>query len=127
MSTSFRLDETSNGQEIVARAHSRFARTTARKARLVADQVRGKTVGEAVEILRFLHRPSGSPFVLRTVLSAMKNAEEVHPEPETLVIAELRVEDGPILKRIRPRAMGRANRIRKRMCHIHVYLSEPNE
>ncbi len=115
---------TIQGVEVVACAHARFVRSTARKVRLVADQVRSKTVGEALEILQFLHRPSATPHVLRAVKSAAKNAEAVHPEPENLVVRELRVDGGPILKRIHARAMGRAVRVRKRMCHIHVYLTE---
>lgn len=115
---------TANGEPIIARAHARFIRSSARKVRLVADQIRNKQVGEALEILRFLHRPSGTPHVLRAVLSAAKNAELVHPEPETLRIADIQVNGGPIVKRIHARAMGRAARIRKRMCHIRIFLAE---
>jgi len=115
---------TAKGEAVVASAHARFIRATPRKIRLVADQIRNKTVAEALEILQYLHRPSATPHVRRALLSAAKNAELVHPEPETLLISELRVDGGPILKRIRPRAMGRAARIRKRTCHIHLFLTE---
>ncbi len=117
-------ETTVQGDPIVASAHARFVRATPRKVRLVADQVRYKTVGEALEILQFLHRPSATPHVRRAILSAAKNAEMIHPEPENLVIGELQVDGGPMMKRIRPRAMGRAARIRKRSCHIHVFLTE---
>lgn len=116
--------QTAQGDPVVAKAEARFLRSTARKVRLVANQVRNKTVAEAIEILRFLHRPSGTPFVLRAVLSAAKNAENVHPEPETLRIAEIQVNGGPMMKRIHARAMGRACRVRKRLCHIRIFLAE---
>lgn len=115
---------TANGLPVVACTHARFLRATPRKVRLVADQIRNKTVGQAIRILEFLHRPSATPHVRQALLSAAKNAEAVHPTPEDLVIGELRVDGGPTLKRMRPCPMGRASRIRKRTCHIHLFLTE---
>lgn len=124
MSRKDEVQFTAKGDRVVAVAHSCFIRATARKVRLVADQIRNKTVAEALDILQYLHRPSATPHVKRAVVSAYKNAEAVHPEPETLHIGELRIDGGPMMKRVRPCPMGRAARVRKRSCHIHVFLTE---
>ncbi len=124
MSRKGRQEYTAQGAEVVSQAHERFIHTSPRKARLAADLVRNKTVAEALNLLQFYHKPSATPHMRRAILSAAKNAEDFHPEPESLLIAEIRVDGGPMFKRIRPRAFGRANRIRKRTCHIHVYLTD---
>ncbi len=115
---------TADGRPIVSRAHTRSVHVAPRKARLVVDLIRNKTVAEALEILAFTHRPSAVPYVLNTLRSAAANAENIHPEPGNLVVAEIRVDGAPMMKRIRPASMGRAVRIRKRMSHIYLALSE---
>jgi large subunit ribosomal protein L22 len=100
------------------------ARLSAQKARLVADQIRGKGVEEALELLTF--SPKKAALIIKKVLnSAIANAEH----NEGLDIDELRVstifvDEGMSLKRIRPRAKGRADRIVKRSCHITVKVAE---
>lgn len=118
---------TQQGAPVVSRATIRFIGSSPRKVRLVADKVRSKTVAEAFGILRFLHRPSGTPHIRRALLSAVKNAEAVYANPEKLVIGELQVNDGPMLKRVLPMPMGRAGRVRKRSCHISIFLTEAPE
>ena len=110
-------------QLVTVRAHARFVRVSARKARLVADHVRGKSVQEARSILAFSPRSVAEDW--RKVLeSAIANAEHNHD----LVGDDLRVlnataDEGPTLKRFRPRAMGRATRIRKRTSHLTITLT----
>ncbi|MDX1971514.1 MAG: 50S ribosomal protein L22 [Candidatus Sumerlaeia bacterium] len=125
-------DTTQSGEVVVSRASAKYIHCAPRKIKLVADQIRNKTVTEALEILNFLHRPSAVPYVLRVLDSAVANAEKkaeegqiaVIPEPDKLVIGEIRVEGAPMMKRIRPASMGRAVRIRKRLSHIHLKLIE---
>jgi len=111
------------------RATHRFARISPRKVRIVMDQVRGKPLNEALEILQFNHR-RGASFIDKVVRSAMSNALNSETDPadvNQLYLKEARVDEGPLLQgrlRYRPRAMGRATPIRKRTCHIHVTLSE---
>jgi len=107
----------------VSTAKARFQPMGPRKIRYVADLIRGKTVGEAQVILSMLHRPSAVPVVKRLLTSAVANAR--HDDPDELVIARISADGGPIAKRWRPRAFGRANRIRKRTCHITIELTEP--
>ncbi len=115
---------TNDGREIRGKSLARFVRCSARKARYVVDAIRGKTAGEALEILQFNQRPSAVPYVRRSLLAAIASAREVHPHPESLIIGEAIVNDAPMIKRIRPAAMGRAVRIRKRQCHIQIALVE---
>ena len=100
------------------------ARISAQKARLVADQVRGKGVEEALELLSF--SPKKAAVLIRKVLnSAIANAE--HNEGldiDELKVSTIYVDEGMSLKRIRPRAKGRADRILKRSCHITVKVAE---
>ncbi|MGF1573434.1 MAG: 50S ribosomal protein L22 [Sumerlaeia bacterium] len=125
-------DTVQSGEVVVSRATARYIHCAPRKMKLVADQIRNKTVTEALEILNFMHRPSAVPYVLRVLDSAMANAEKkaeegqinVIPEPDKLVVGEIRVETAPMMKRIRPASMGRAVRVRKRLSHIHLKLIE---
>jgi large subunit ribosomal protein L22 len=105
-------------------AHLRHARISPRKARLVADVVRGMGVGEAVSTLKFTPRKAAG--IIRKVLeSAISNASASHGvDEDKLYISRITVDEGPTLKRWRPRAMGRATRIRKRTSHIAVALEE---
>jgi large subunit ribosomal protein L22 len=108
-------------------ARSRYVDQSARKVRLVVDLVRGKPVNEALEVLSLVRRAARTP-VEKTIRSAAANAASqegtVNVDLDDLVIREARVDVGPTLKRFRPRAMGRASRIRKRSCHITIRLSD---
>jgi large subunit ribosomal protein L22 len=110
-----------------AKAIARTVRIAPRKVRLVVDLIRGKQVGEAIAILR--HTPkSASPVVEKVLNSAMANAEHNYEmEVNNLVITQAFVDEGPTLKRFRPRAMGRASAINKRTSHITIVLSEKKE
>lgn len=104
------------------RASAKYLRSSARKARLVADHIRGKDVETARSVLRFTHRAVARDFE-RLLSSAVANAENNHElAGDDLRIADLRVDEGPTIKRYRPRAMGRASRIRKRTCHMSITL-----
>ncbi|TBL69192.1 50S ribosomal protein L22 [Paenibacillus thalictri] len=107
-----------------AKAIARYVRIAPRKAQLVVDLIRGKNVGEAIAILR--HTPkSASPIVEKVLNSAIANAEHNHSlNPENLVVSQAYANQGPTLKRFRPRAMGRASRINKRTSHITIVVSE---
>ncbi|WP_281884045.1 50S ribosomal protein L22 [Paenibacillus sp. YYML68] len=107
-----------------SKAVLRYVRIAPRKAQLVVDLIRGKQVGEAIAILR--HTPkAASPIVEKLLNSAIANAEHNYSmDPNNLVISQVFVDQGPTLKRFRPRAMGRASRINKRTSHITVVVSE---
>ncbi|MDI9420955.1 MAG: 50S ribosomal protein L22 [Bacillota bacterium] len=110
-----------------ARAVARHIRISPRKARQVIDLIRGKDVDEALAILRFTPK-GGSPAIEKVVRSAVANAENnFDMDVDSLFVAECYVDQGPTLKRIRPRARGMANRIRKRTSHITVILREREE
>lgn len=107
-----------------ARAQLRFASVGPRKMRLVADLVRGKRVDEAQRILKFTRKPSAVPHVDRLLKSAVANARQNSiTDPETLIIGEIQVDSGPMAKRFRPRAYGRAAKIRKRTSHLTIVLT----
>ena len=110
-----------------AKAIARTVRIAPRKVRLVIDLIRGKQVGEAIAILR--HTPkAASPVVEKLLKSAMANAEHNYEmDVNNLVVSETYVNEGPTLKRFRPRAMGRASAINKRTSHITIVLSEKKE
>src|SRR3990170_1761047 len=106
-----------------AKATLRYARITPRKARRVVDLIRGKKAAEALIALRFMPY-RGSNFVEKILKSAMANAEQKKAvNPEEMIISEAYVGQGPVIKRMEPRAMGRANVIRKRSSHITLVLS----
>jgi large subunit ribosomal protein L22 len=105
-----------------ATAKARFVRVSATKARRVIDLVRGKPVAEALEILRWAPQSASEP-VAKVIASAAANAQNNDGlDPSTLVIATLTADEGPTAKRIRPRAQGRAFRIRRRTSHITVIV-----
>ncbi len=107
-----------------ARAVSRYVRVSPRKARLVADLVRGKPVEEAFDIID-LSDKAAAIHVGKTVHSAVANAERNHNlSRNRLFVADIRVDDGPTMKRYRPRAYGRATTVRKRTSHISVIVEE---
>lgn len=107
-----------------AKAVARNIRIASRKVRLVVDLIRGKQVGEALAILK--HTPkAASPVVEKLLKSAIANAEHNYEmDPNKLVVSKIFVDQGPTLKRFRPRAQGRASRIHKRTSHITVVLNE---
>lgn len=110
-----------------ARATARYVRMSPRKARQVVDLIRNKDVDEALAILSFTPR-AASPVIDKVVRSAIANAENnFDMDPDLLYIAECYVDQGPTLKRIRPRARGMADRIRKKTSHITVVLQEKEE
>ncbi len=107
-----------------AKALARHIRISPQKARLVADLVRGKNVETAINTLRFM--PKKAARLLRKVIeSAVANASQNEAiDVDTLYVKKINIDGGPMLKRIRPRAMGRATRILKRTSHITVILDE---
>jgi large subunit ribosomal protein L22 len=109
-----------------SKAILRYARITPRKARRVVDLIRNKSAGDALLFLRFMPY-RGAKFVEKLLKSAMANAEHKKAvNPETMKIIKAFVDQGSVMKRVEPRAMGRANVIRKRTCHITLVLSEEN-
>ena len=107
-----------------SKAHANFVRIAPRKAQLVVDLIRGKQVGEAIAILR--HTPkAASPIVEKLLNSAIANAEHnFQMDVNKLFVEQVYVNQGPTMKRFRPRAMGRASRINKRTSHITLVVSE---
>ena len=105
-------------------AKHRGARLSAQKARLVADQIRGKGVEEALEILTFSTKKAAA--LMKKVLeSAIANAEHNDGlDVDDLKVSTVFVDEGPTMKRIQPRAKGRADRIFKRTCHITVKVAD---
>jgi large subunit ribosomal protein L22 len=103
-------------------AKARFVHVSASKARRVIDLVRGKSVTEALDILRWAPQAASEP-VAKAIASAVANAQNNEGlDPSTLVVATVYADEGPTAKRIRPRAQGRAFRIRKRTSHITVVV-----
>ncbi|KKK37061.1 50S ribosomal protein L22 [Mesobacillus campisalis] len=110
-----------------AKAVARTVRIAPRKARLVLDLIRGKQVGEAVAILKLTPK-AASPIVEKVLKSALANAEHNYEmDVNNLVISQAYANEGPTLKRFRPRAQGRASAINKRTSHITIVLSEKKE
>jgi large subunit ribosomal protein L22 len=118
---------TTRGQQTVddartARASARYLRVSPRKARRIVDIVRGTKATEALDVLRF-DEHAASEDVYKVVASAVANAEHNQQlDRESLWITEAFVDEGPTLKRFRPRAQGRAYRIRKRTSHVTVVV-----
>jgi large subunit ribosomal protein L22 len=107
----------------VVNARARYVRVAPRKARLVADQVRGLPLEDALPLLRFSTR-SAAQDIRKLLESAAANAEANHDlVADDLLIKDIHVDEGPTLRRYRPRALGRATRINKRTSHIAVALT----
>ena len=106
------------------RAKLKYARISPRKVRRVTDVIKGKKAGDAMINLEFLpHR--GGKIVAKILKSAMANAEQKKvADPESMKVSRVFVDQGPTMKRMKPRAMGRADTIRKRSSHITVILEE---
>ncbi|HEY3353318.1 MAG TPA: 50S ribosomal protein L22 [Polyangia bacterium] len=107
-----------------AKAVIRYTRMSPRKARIVANMIRGKDIDEAMAILRFQQRKAAK--VMRKLLvSAIANAHTNHQlEVDNLIVKTVLVDGGPILKRWMPRAMGRANRMNRRTTHVTIVVGE---
>ena len=107
-----------------SRASLKYARISARKVKIVIDLIRGKSVDEALAILKYTPK-AASPLVEKVLKSAIANAENNHNmDRSKLVVSEIYANQGPTMKRIRAATQGRANRIRKRTSHIEVVLTE---
>jgi large subunit ribosomal protein L22 len=112
-------------QEAIATA--KYIRMSPTKARQVVDLIRGRHVEDARRVLRFTSRAASTP-VAKVLESAVANAEHNGGLPaDELVVARAWVDEGPTLRRFRPRALGRATRIRKRTCHIAVVVGRPTQ
>ncbi|HOE20585.1 MAG TPA: 50S ribosomal protein L22 [Spirochaetota bacterium] len=109
------------------KAVSRYNRISAGKARLVANEIRGFSFPEAIDILRAIPRKA-SKLLMKTLYSAAAGAKYRNPEirENNLYIKKIVIDEGPTVKRFRPRARGRASRIRKRLSTIEIILSDEN-
>ena len=111
----------------MAVARLRHVRIAPRKARIIADLVRGKDVGAAINTLRFMNK-SGSREFFKLIVSAVANAEDLgESDVDSLVISKVTVDQGPTLKRWRPRAQGRGTRILKKTSHVTLEVSPTAE
>jgi large subunit ribosomal protein L22 len=115
---------TETSTPVQCRAEAKYVRLSARKARVVLDHIRGRTVPEARTILAFTSRAAAVD-IEKVLRSAVANAESAHAlDGDELVILAAYADEGPTLKRWRARARGRVNRIRKRTCHITLIVGE---
>lgn len=113
--------------ETQVRAVAKYIRTSPRKMRLVADLIRGKSAQEAWNILEFTPKRATGP-MKKVLESAIANAQNNNDlSPEALKVWRVMVDEGPTLKRFRPRARGRASSIKKRTCHITMIVSPEGE
>ena len=127
MSTDTQKNESQAEQKLTARATAKFVRVTPMKARRVIDLVRGKDASDALDILRFAPQAASEP-VAKVLASAIANAENnLDLDPRTLVVTAAYADEGPTLKRFRPRAQGRAFRVRKRTSHITIEVTSVPE
>ncbi|MDD3715993.1 MAG: 50S ribosomal protein L22 [Candidatus Marinimicrobia bacterium] len=113
-----------------ARAVNKYIRQSAKKMKPVLDMVRGKQVNSALNMLSFMPKKSAKLIELttRSAVSNLLNSEEgAKLNPDELIIREAYVNQGPVMKRIRPRSMGRAFMIRKRSCHLTVVVGTPED
>jgi large subunit ribosomal protein L22 len=111
---------TAGAADLRARASARYVRMTPMKVRRVVDLIRGMEANEALSVLRFVPQAASEP-VSKVLASAVANAEHnMQLDPESLIVSVAYVDEGPTLKRFRPRAQGRAYRIRKRTSHITI-------
>jgi len=108
------------------KATHRFARISPRKARLMADMVRGRDVQDALNILKFTPNRAAA-MIAKVLTSAIANANEQEADVEMLYVEDARVDDGPTIRRIRPKDRGRAHLILKRTSHISVIVEQERE
>ncbi|MFP3937012.1 MAG: 50S ribosomal protein L22 [Phycisphaerae bacterium] len=104
----------------------RFARISPQKARLVAELIRQRDVEDALNVLRFTHNRAGE-MVSKVLNSAIANADEAEADVDRLFVKEARVDEGPRMRRFRPKDRGRAHMIRKPTSHITVVVDEEQE
>jgi len=110
-----------------ARAITKFVRMSPRKVRLVVDQIRGKGVEEALNILKFVPKRSAG-VIAKTIRTAVANAENTQSiDVDRLYVKQAMVDEAGMWKRFMPRAQGRATRIRKRLSHIMIVVDEAEE
>jgi len=114
---------TETAAPVQVRAQAKWVRTSARKARVVLEHVRGRSVPEARTVLAFTQRAAARE-IDRVLRSAVANAESAHAlDGDELIVVEAYADEGPTLKRWKPRARGRAGRIMKRTCHITLVVA----
>jgi large subunit ribosomal protein L22 len=108
-----------------SKASAKFSRISPRKARMIADLVRGRDAAEALQLLQFTEK-SAAPVILKIIESAVANARQTGADVDALFISKATVDKGPnkFNRRWRPRAMGRATRVQKGISHIVIELSE---
>lgn len=127
MSTDTQKPDAQAEEKLSARATAKFVRVTPMKARRVIDLIRGKDAADALNTLRFAPQAASEP-VAKVLASAMANAENnLDLDPRTLVVTAAYADEGPTLKRFRPRAQGRAFRVRKRTSHITIEVTSVPE
>ena len=111
---------TTSSTKTAAQAHGRYIRGSASKVRRVLDQIRGRTYRDALIMLEFMPYRSTEP-IIKVLRSAVANAEHnLGMDPSTLIIHSAAANNGPVMKRYRPRAQGRAFSIKKQSCHITI-------
>ena len=110
---------------MLSRASARFSRISPRKARMIADLVRGRDAAEAIQLLQFTQK-SGAPVIQKIIESAVANAQQGGADVDMLFVSKATVDKGPnkFNRRWRPRAMGRATRVTKGISHIVIELDE---
>ena len=117
-------DRNEQNKDRRAQAHAKFVRVSDTKARIVLEQIKGKGIGEAMAILAYSPRYAAE-IIEKVLKSAVANAENnLELDVNNLYVADVFANQGPTLKRIRPRAQGRAYRIEKRTSHITIVLDE---
>ena len=117
-------DRNEQNKDRRAQAHAKFVRVSDTKARIVLEQIKGKSIGEAMAILAYSPRYAAE-IIEKVLKSAVANAENnLELDVNNLYVADVFANQGPTLKRIRPRAQGRAYRINKKTAHISIYLDE---
>ncbi len=117
-------ERNANNKDRRAQAHAKYVRVSDTKARIVLDQIKGKSIGEAMAILAYSPRYAAE-IITKVLKSAVANAENnLELDVNDLYVADVVANQGPTLKRIRPRAKGRAYRINKKTAHISIYLDE---
>ena len=121
------MSNTATDDRMRVRAQAKWVRTSPRKARIVLEHIRGRSVPEARTVLAFTSRAAATD-IAKVLKSAVANAEANHGlDGDELIVEAAYADDGPTLKRWKPRARGRVNRIRKRTCHVTLVLVEQPE
>ena len=121
------MSNVATDERMRVRAQAKWVRTSARKARIVLDHIRGRSVPEARTVLAFTSRAVATD-IEKVLRSAVANAEANHGlDGDELIVEAAYADEGPTLKRWKPRARGRVNRIRKRTCHVTLVLVEQPE